>query len=456
MSRYLTLTLVGGMAALAALAALAFVLWPPDPVAGVLLLIPGVLLSIAVAAHLVRRRRHRSEWEFRPEAGLSDEALSEWRNRALIEREQRLELRELQLARQMRALQLANEDFLDVLEADPSAEELGALVETDRKLIALIEAESQRAFDRVLNNRYAAEEGVNFPLIFSDLRSFIEQVARLYIPGTKHPLFDTEIELVAKSLSSTALHMLVVVDGLPINLKSYNAARMYRLLRRGASYYGTYKAYRPYFEHGLNVLQAARLAMGMNPIAVGAAWAAGKLTTYGAKAIGERVLQRKALQLLSDFVRVIGFEAAMMYGGDFRHRDANWILGAALVNLEVSRGADLHGRDAALVKLCNLALRHEFDRIRLVNHLARHKVIDIERFRPRIVMTPAESGSAAAVLSAHCKDSGADLTDGAVATWREAAESVLGVALDLPASTAPCRRPRGRLRGLFSRGARDA
>jgi hypothetical protein len=196
--------------------------------------------------------------------------------------------------------------------------------------------------------------------------------------------------------------------------------------------------------------------MGMNPIAVGAAWAAGKLTTYGAKAIGERVLQRKALQLLSDFVRVIGFEAAMMYGGDFRHRDANWILGAALVNLEVSRGADLHGRDAALVKLCNLALRHEFDRIRLVNHLARHKVIDIERFRPRIVMTPAESGSAAAVLSAHCKDSGADLTDGAVATWREAAESVLGVALDLPASTAPCRRPRGRLRGLFSRGARDA
>ena len=40
--------------------------------------------------------------------------------------------------------------FADLaIAADPPAEELAALVETDRKLIALIEAESQRAFERV-------------------------------------------------------------------------------------------------------------------------------------------------------------------------------------------------------------------------------------------------------------------------------------------------------------------
>jgi hypothetical protein len=449
----MTPMLAGGTLAAVLLATLAVVLWPPGLVAGVLLASLAGLLAITLGIHVFVRRRYRPEWELRPEAGtkLTEAELAEWRNNALIEREQRLELRELQLARQTRALQLANEDYLDVLESDPSPEELESLVEADRKLIALIEAESQRAFDRILRNRYAAEQGVNTALILADLREFVEQVARLYRPDTEDPLLETEIELIAKSLSSTALHLLVVVDGLPINLKSYNTAKLYRLIRRSASYYGTYKAFRPYLEHGLNVLQAARLAFGMNPAAVGAAWAAGKLTTYGAKAIGERVLQRRALQLLNDFIRVIGFEAAMMYGGDFRHRDANWVLGAELVNLEVSRGDDMRGRDAALVKLCNLAVRHEFDRVRLLNHLAKHISIDVERVCPGIIMTRMEREDAAAVLAAHCSETGVDLGDDSIARWRASAESVLGVALELPAGALPGPKPRGRLRRVLDR-----
>ena len=456
--KYLTPALIGGIAAAATLGALVIVLWPPGLLAGILLSVLGLLLAIAMASHIGRRRRYRPEWDFRPDraAGLTDAEIAEWRNRALIEREQRLELRELQLARQTRALQRADLDYLDVLDAEPTAEELGALVEIDRKLIALIEAESQRAFDRVVANRYAAPDGVNTALILADLRSFVEQVARLYRPGTEHPLLETEIELIAKSLSSTALHLLVVVDGLPINLKTYNVAGIYRLIRRGASYYGTYKAFRPYIEHGLNVLQMARLAFGVNPAAVGAAWAAGKLTSYGAKAIGERLLQRQALQLLTDFIRVVGFEAAMVYGGDFRRRDANWLLGAALVNLEISRGDDLSGRDAALARLCSLALRHEFDRIRLVRHLAKHKAIDFDRVRTRIVMTTKERADAAAVLTAHCRKTGVDVADEAFARWRVALESLLGVALELPASPAPRpRRSRRRLRRLLGRGSRE-
>jgi hypothetical protein len=442
-NKYLTPALIGCLVAAAALAVLTAVLWPPDLVVGASLSTLGLLVAIAFAAQVAQRRRYRPEWSLRPPdgAGLTEEELAEWRNRALIEREQRLELRELQLARQTRVLQRVDEDYLDVLETDPSAEELGALVETDRKVIALIESESQRAFDRILENRYAAAQGVDAELILADLRSFVEQVARLYRPGTEHPLLETEIELIAKSLSSTALHLLVVVDSLPIDLKSYNAARMYRLIRRGVSYYGSYKTFRPYIEHGLNVLQLARLALGMNPIAVGGAWAAGKLASYGARTLGERLLQRQALQLLTDFIRVIGFEAAMIYGGGFRHRDANWVLGAALVNLEVSRGKDLAGRDAALVKLCDLALRHEFDRIRLVHGLAKGKRIDIERARPSIVTTRKEREDVAAVLSAHCRKTGVDSTDEAVVEWRASVESVLGVPLDLPARSVRSTRP---------------
>lgn len=453
MNKYLTPSLIGGTVAAAALATLAVLLWPPGLFVGLLLAVLGVLLAISLAWHIGTRRRYRPEWNLRPggAAGMTAAELTEWRNRALIEREQRLELRELQLARQTRALQLANEDYLDVLEKTPSANELAAFVDTDRKLIALIEAESQRAFDRVLENRYAAAKGVNTALILADVRSFVVQVAQLYRPETEDPLLETDIELVTKSLSSTALHLLVVVDSLPINLKSYNAARMYRLIRRGASYYGTYKAFRPFIEQGLNVLQMARIALGVNPAAVGAAWLAGKLTSYGARAIGERILQRQALQLLTDFIRVIGFEAAMIYGGGFRHRDANWVLGATLVNLEITRGTDLGGRDAALVKVCSLALRHEFDRIRLLHHLGKHKPVDISGTVPQILMTEIERANAAAVLTAHCKDTGVDMTIEAVTQWRQTVEDLLGVELDLPPGPQPPKRRRAPFRRLRDR-----
>ena len=433
MSKYLTITLISGIFGAAILVALIVLLWPPGLLVGVLLSILFFLLAIAMLVHVIERRHFRPAWRFRPqdEEGLSESEVAELRMNALIEREQRLELRELQLARQTRALQIANEDYIDVLQADPPAEELAERVEADRQLMALIEAESQHAFDRVLENRYAAEQGVNTALILQDTRAFVEKVARLYCPDTEDPLFETDVEAITKSVSSTALHMLVVVEGLPINLKSYNAAKMYRLIRRGASYYGTYKAYRPYIEHGLNVLQAARLALGVNPATVGVAWAAGKLATHGARAIGERMLQQRALQLLNDIIRVIGFEAAMMYGGDFRHRDANWVLGAILVNLEVSRGDDLAGRDAALITICNLALRHEFDRIRLLHHLAKHKSIEVERVRPQIIMTRLEREDTATVLVEHCHITGVDLENDAIVAWREDAESVLGVALDM-------------------------
>jgi hypothetical protein len=195
----------------------------------------------------------------------------------------------------------------------------------------------------------------------------------------------------------------------------------------------------------------ARIALGVNPAAVGAAWIAGKLTSYGARAIGERILQRQALQLLTDFIRVIGFEAAMIYGGGFRHRDANWVLGAALVNLELERGADLGGRDAALVKLCSLALRHEFDRIRLLHHLGKNKPVDISRTAPQILMTEKERADAAAVLAAHCKDTGIDMTNERVTQWRQTIEQLLGVVLDVPTGPIPPTYRRARFRRLRDR-----
>lgn len=457
MSKYLTATLLAGLTAAGLLVALTVVIWPPGALAGWLLGSLGVMLAIALAIHIAKRRRYR---EILVDSSslddMSPEDRAAWKAQALTEKERYLDVRELRLGRRMRALQRVNEDYIDILDHEPPVEELERLVASDRELMALIDAEGQLAFDRIRNNRYGAESGVNTALIVQDVREFVESIARLYRPASEHPLLETEVELIAKSLSSAALHMLIVVDDLPINLKTYNTASLYRLIRRGVSYYGTYKAFRPYLEQGMNLLQLARLALGMNPIAVGGAWVAGKLASHGAKAIGERVLQRQALQLLTDFIRVVAFEAAMMYGGGFRHRDANWILGAELVNLEISRGDDLAGRDAALGALCNLALRHEFDRLKFLHQLAAKNRIDVARVQPQLLMTEAERLDAATVLVEHARQTGVDWSVEAVADWRTAVESTLGVELDaVPEAHAERGRSRRGLRRRIARTFRS-
>jgi hypothetical protein len=437
----MTIGLMLSLAALTLITALGIMLWPPAPVVGALLIALGTLALASFVLRLVEMRQLRLPRRRSGDADDDDSHFLEQRRQALREQERRLELRELRVARRMRVHQLADDDgYIDLLESHPSDAQLGELVETDRQLITLIEAESQLAFERVLENRYATADGVDSALIFRDVVAFVDKVARLYRPGTDHPLLETDIELVAKSASSTALHLLVVIDGLPIDLKSYNTATLYRLIRRSASYYGTYKAIRPYLDYGLQALHAARLALGANPLAVGATWVAGKLTGHGAKVVTEQLLQRQALQLLHDFVRVIGFEAAMVYGGQFRHRDVNWVLGAELVNLELSRGQDLGGRDAALADLTRLALRHEFDRVLLLRHLGTARALDVDRVRPAVVLTQRERDAVASRLAQHCLDTGVDLDADAVARWRAQFEQRLKVTLNLRESPAPSSR----------------
>jgi hypothetical protein len=435
------------------LGTLAVMLWPPGPAAAALLGIGGLLLALALILQALALLRDRPSWQAR--GAVADDgsagALIEQQIRALEEQERRLELRELRLARHMRINQQLQDDrAIDLTEAHPSDEELAGLVETDRQLMALIETESRRAFERVRENRYASGEGVDTGLILADLRAFVHEVARLYRPDTADPLLETDIELLAKSTSSTALHLLVVVDGLPLDLKSYNLATIYRLIRKGAAYYGTYKAVRPYLDHGLTALQAARLALGMNPATVGATWLAGKLTVQGAKVFGERFVAQQALTLLHDFIRVVGFEAAMVYGGSFRHRDANWVLGTALVNLEIARGEDAAGRTAAIGDLCRLALRHEFDRLRLLRHLADARPVPVDGIRPAVIMTPKEREGVAKRLTKHCRATDVDPADPDVARWREGVEALLELPLDLPVGE---RRPSRltRLRGAMGR-----
>jgi hypothetical protein len=134
-------------------------------------------------------------------------------------------------------------------------------------------------------------------------------------------------------------------------------------------------------------------------------------------------------------------------------------LGTALVNLEIARGEDAAGRTAAIGDLCRLALRHEFDRLRLLRHLADARPVPVDGIRPAVIMTLKEREGVAKRLTKHCRATDADPADPDVARWREGIEALLELPLDLPVvQPRPSRLTRlrgamGRLRAR--RGARD-
>ncbi|MEO0424460.1 MAG: hypothetical protein AAF184_19135 [Pseudomonadota bacterium] len=441
-------------AALAAvvLLSLALLLSPTGQPAVLTALIAALTVCFAsLATHLALARRARvpqAPPETTSESEDAERAAALARREAqLRQRADRLEIREQRLSRRMRVLQLADhERFVDVVDSELSPQAIERLVAHDRELLLLIERRSQQAFEDILANRYAADEGgLAMALVWQDVGDFVETVARLYQPDARHPLLETELELVAKATSSTALHLLLVVDALPLDLKSYNAASMYRTLRRAADYYGTYKQVKPYLDVGLSVLQVARFALGANPVTVGASWVAGKLAAQGAQKVTEQLLHRQVMQLLSDAIRVIAFEVAMVYGGGFRRRDANWFLGAELVNLELARSEDYRGRDQAIRTLCALPLRHEFDRLLLLRQLGSKKPVDMQPALLESLLTVSERQRIVEELREHCKRTDADLGDGPLMDW----EAELGARLALATADAevPPTEDRPRLRG---------
>ncbi|MCP5145462.1 MAG: hypothetical protein H6978_11685 [Gammaproteobacteria bacterium] len=339
------------------------------------------------------------------------------RELAYIERE--LLVREEMFARRWIRMETALDTpmSIDLLDSHLDDEALARLSERDREVLALIENEAKRAFDGVLANRYAAGDGVNVPLIMDDLHDFITRVARVYQPDATEPVLETNIELLAKAVSRACLHLLVSIERLPMDLQRYNLAKAYRQLRRAAHYYGKYRNIEPYLTHGMNLAHISRVALGASPIAVGVGWVAGKLARYGASTLAERLVNKQLVVLMHDFVKAIGFEVAIVYGGHFRYRDANFVFGVELVELESIRD-DQAGTAAAMRTLAALSLRNEYDRIYLFRLLARRASATPARFRGAVTLTDVERQRIYGQLLKHAQDSGLDMSRPRVLRWQ--------------------------------------
>jgi hypothetical protein len=315
----------------------------------------------------------------------------------------------------------------------PTEQELSALSRQDRQLEELLNVETQRVFEDILSNKYVVEGEFRVKLVRDDLLALVTRVARIYQPDVKEPLLETSMAQVLRSASRVCLQTLVLIEQLPLNVKEYSFASLYGYVRQGVKAYGMMRSSEPYWPYFNSAYYLGRFAMGANPLTLAAWWFLGAWGKEGAKQLATQILHRQAMTMLQSVIRVIGHEVAGMYGGDFRHRDPNWLYAVELTELVHRFPASRESLSHALKEVGALILRHEYDRVYLYRALAAHASAEPERYQGRVLLTAEEKMAIARRLERFLATFIHGQTPDRVAAWRKGVEDRLGVKLSIVA-----------------------
>ncbi|MGE0084195.1 MAG: hypothetical protein AB7S75_07205 [Desulfococcaceae bacterium] len=259
----------------------------------------------------------------------------------------------------------------------------GDFTKQDQAVLELLKERTDRLFEKIKNNKYQDAGNFKRELLMNDVSDLIISVARIYHPESQNPLLETSVEQLLRSANRIALQVLVLLEQLPLDIKTYNLKKIYETVQAGVKAYGVYKSIDPYWTYFRPVYYLGRFALGSNPVTLGVTWALGELAKGGSKKISSWLANRYALKLLYEVVFIIGNEAAAIFGGNFRHREVNWIYGAELT--ELIRGFPLSAEalGTGLNEIGQLRLRNEYDRIFFYRCLAARKSASPDSFPAR-------------------------------------------------------------------------
>ena len=343
--------------------------------------------------------------------------------------------------RQERALNFAQDEFPDRSDASADADQATDLVAAardpedwdarDAQVLALMREESERLFRHLLDNAYVENGEFNRTRLGDDLGRLIESIARVYQPDSEHPLLETSVEQLLRAVNRASVQMLVHFQQLPLDVKSYNLRETYQYVRAGAKYYGYYKKVEPYWTYARPLYHLGRLAFGTNPITIGVGWAVSELIKHGSV----NYAHSYALRLFHDTVRIVGNEAAGIFGGDYRHRDPAWIYGMEVIALTKVFPMSQERLEAALGEVSGLALRSEYDRIFLYGCLSGKAIARPQRFPGRDFLSLAERQQVAKNLERHVRKQGLESDGEVLMNWKTAAEDRLGIHLRVGGAT---------------------
>ncbi len=325
---------------------------------------------------------------------------------------------------------------------------LKELVEKDRQVLALLEEESERLYEAIRKNEFTVDGRFHWEKLRDELYHLIVRVARVYNPQSENPLLETSVEQLLRAGSRVCLHLLVLMESLPVAAHRYNIQEIHNYVRTATRVFGAYRTVAPWMNVARYALIPGRVVLGANPLTAVAWWAGSEAFRLGAKAFARRFVDRWAIDFLYSLVRVIAYEAAGIYGGDFRHRDANWIYGAELVNLVAAFPLSRESLRAALGEVSRLQLRNEYDRVYLYRCLSAHRCPPELLGSTEFVLTDEERQRVAEALENFYTQHIHGRTPSRLERWRADVERRLGVRLCVQpdARVAVPADPHGRLR----------
>jgi len=349
-----------------------------------------------------------------------------------------LDERESQLANRLIAFQ----EWLEYPQPDEGLEDTASahpfvgpeLEIKDRRVIELLETEAKFVYGRIRDGRYREDGQLKIDAIRNDTLDLVQRVARIYQPNCDNPLLETSVEKLLRAGSRVCLHLLVVLERLPLDLHEENFSTLHEYVRKAVKAYDVYSAAEPYLGYASRALYAGRLAMGANPLTLGITWALGELGRRGVRAAGQKFVDQQAVALLGDLVRVVGFEVAGIYGGDFRHRDPNWIYGSELADLMSRFPVSRQNLAHALREIGGLTFRNEYDRVFLYRCLSTHRSAAPPRATHEF-LPPDVRQEIARKLESFFRNFVHGKTEQAVTEWQTGVETRLGLRLRIEAPT---------------------
>jgi len=301
----------------------------------------------------------------------------------------------------------------------------------DQAVMDLIRRRTEQLFEDIKNKTYQQNGRFEKGRLTMDMMNLMESVARIYQPDSENPLFETNVELLLRAANRIALQMLVALEQLPLDIKSYSIRNIYDSVQTGIKVYGAYKAANPYWNFLRPVYYLGRFGLGGNPVALGVTWALGELAKTGAKKLSSHLADRYALSLLYDMVFIVGSEAAGIFGGDFRYREGNWIFGAELTDLVRRFPLSENTLVQALAEIGRLRLRSEYDRIFFYRCLAARKSADPKRVDARACLSETERTAIGERLTTFYSRHVPPASPRKVKRWKSEVASRLGIDLDL-------------------------
>jgi len=306
--------------------------------------------------------------------------------------------------------------------------------QADRKVLEILHAESQRVFAAILDRRYVRDDGVAAERIRDDLLNLASRIASVYQPQHANPLLSANLEQLLRAGSRACLHLLIVVEQLPWNAEQRSLESLYSYISSAVSTYGAYKKVEPFLGFLNKGFYVGRFLAGSNPLTLGTWWLAGQLGKQGGQALARKFAERQAITFIHELLRVVGYEVAGIYGGDFRHRDPHWIYGAELTQLVNRAPISRSSLRCALEEVSQLQLRNEYDRLYLYRCLAQ-RADPGPHLRNPALLTTAERESTLARLERFYHTWVVDNGNPADADWQTDVEDRFQMQLKLERDT---------------------